>query len=867
MIQRDSSPFTLSQAQKSPKRRDSISQKHSSWARKILSSPVLHIAVLILLVWACFGRTLGSYFLADDFGEVIYVSQIFNGHPERLWSNFTGNYMQIASMSVYRPWLLMTLVFDYLIWRGNALGYYLTNLLYFSGDVTLLYFVTRHLTGNWSNVRSCLTAFFSAALFAVSPLHCESISWVVGRVDSACCFYYLASLYLLLVAGKKASALISAAAVVCFWLALLVKEMAIGLPILATAMIFLWPLRSLSTDETKQEQIEPTIAVQSTWQHRLLHAFRCTLPLWISIIAYFILRYLTLRTFLGGYSGAIGDAQSASAIERWLDADTLYRLIFPFAFDLFNHASIYSQFLSGFYLVIVGIIVVKFLARELPIKWLLLLAAWFITTALPIYRLWGIGANLEGARFCFFLTMPLSLLLPILIFSPAPRLNRISIDRKFLSIGLICLAGMAAVFFRVTYMTNLLWVHAGKEVHELSRHAVSLALKTPKEKKIVVLGIPKYNFGAHMILNGDTFEHTLLPPFVQSPLADRFLTFDPRLFGPDEFVNSERLKRCLSKKNVSGPFLWSDSHKGFILTKLDPLQNSNSPPLLKFDIVASKRARGFEGAEVRGSDQSPVSSLSSVRQTIEPYTHGHAQYLFDDGIIKAQAVAPGDGLRLYDLNVNPLNFDFLEFEVRTIPAKLQLTFEASWKGEVPVSAGSLKFRFPQALAKKTVRTFSQEQFETVRIRLSHYWRWYTAGTIREITLKLPEIRSLEIRRMKLVKAQLLVPELRVLGKAAGNDGTYIITGPLSLLVNTERLANAHSIKLQISKPNFFYDHFSPENQLSAVAKSLCFPGKQKQLSLDISQFPVSGYYDLRTCALDKNGRQLGEYSDSIICKR
>src|SRR5262249_51178007 len=135
---------------------------------------VFDIALLVLLltlVCLTFGRSLESFFIADDFGEVSYVAKMFSGQANLFWSNFTGNYMQIPSMAVWRPWLLTTLVFDYAIWKANAFGYYLTNLLYYTGNVLLIFALIRRLTCNWASLRSQATAFFTAALFAVSPLH------------------------------------------------------------------------------------------------------------------------------------------------------------------------------------------------------------------------------------------------------------------------------------------------------------------------------------------------------------------------------------------------------------------------------------------------------------------------------------------------------------------------------------------------------------------------------------------------------------------------------------------------------------------------------------------------------------------------
>ena len=163
-------------------------QSTRSILERLISNPFLHLLVLLGIVAFCFGRTLTSYFLADDFGEVSYVSRIFNGEPQLFWSNFTGNYMQIPGMSVYRPWLLVSLVLDFLFYKANAAGYYFTNLACFSGVVALIYFVTKQLTNRWSNTRSSIAAFLGAALFAANPLRCESVSWVVGRVDIVCCF-------------------------------------------------------------------------------------------------------------------------------------------------------------------------------------------------------------------------------------------------------------------------------------------------------------------------------------------------------------------------------------------------------------------------------------------------------------------------------------------------------------------------------------------------------------------------------------------------------------------------------------------------------------------------------------------------------
>ncbi|MBS1999144.1 MAG: hypothetical protein JSS86_22615, partial [Cyanobacteria bacterium SZAS LIN-2] len=135
--------------------------------KKLALNPYLHLALLAVIVAATFSRTLGTYFLADDFGEIAYVSRIAAGDLGMLAANFTGNYMQIPSMSVWRPWLLVSLLSDCLIWGANPFGYYLTNLLSYIAVTLNLYLLMRNLTSDWCRTRSALAGFFSALIFAL----------------------------------------------------------------------------------------------------------------------------------------------------------------------------------------------------------------------------------------------------------------------------------------------------------------------------------------------------------------------------------------------------------------------------------------------------------------------------------------------------------------------------------------------------------------------------------------------------------------------------------------------------------------------------------------------------------------------------
>jgi len=207
--------------------------------RRLDARVVIDVLVILASVLIVFGRSLTQYFLADDFGEIHYIDRIFNGDLSMLLANFTGNYMQIPGMSVYRPFLLLSLMLDFFFWRGNAFGYYLTNVSFYFLDALLLYFIVGSLCTSGSAAKNRLTALFAALVFALSPLHCESVSWVLGRVDIVCAFFYLVALLLVIKSLTKNSSRLIYGAVAAYISALLVKEMAIGIPVLALALGFL----------------------------------------------------------------------------------------------------------------------------------------------------------------------------------------------------------------------------------------------------------------------------------------------------------------------------------------------------------------------------------------------------------------------------------------------------------------------------------------------------------------------------------------------------------------------------------------------------------------------------------------------------
>lgn len=483
---------------------------------------VLALIALSAIVWLVFGRTLTSYFLADDFGEVAYCARILAGQYDLIWANFTGNFMQIPSMAVWRPWLLISLLIDHAIWGVNAFGFYLTNVLSFNVCVIELFVLVRMLVARANPALANAAAFFAALLFAVSPLHSESVSWVVGRVDIVCGVFYLASLLCLMAGEKKlahgarATRLV-VSSVVCWWLAMWTKEMAIGLPIVGFAAVFLYGEQPA----------------------RLKHAFRVTWPLFASLILYFILRYLTLGTILGGYVNGIGDAQAANAIARWLDIDTVKRLLLPLPTSIFAEGRAWqASVLSTIWIALATMLAVKLIRLRVRWEWLVFAIIWVVTTLAPVYKLWGLGYDLEGARFCYFLTMPLAVSSVLLLL---PGRGKRCDGAGILAACL--LVALATINTSIAIKNNLMWVQAGRGNKALVSASADLSRDLAgKNTAGLITGIPHRNGAAHMILNGPTYEMTLRPPFQTQDLSRPLHTFEPLLFAADDAMQPLRYR-------------------------------------------------------------------------------------------------------------------------------------------------------------------------------------------------------------------------------------------------------------------------------------------------------------------------------------
>jgi hypothetical protein len=783
--------------------------RQGAFLKSVPSRIYIDLLLILICVIAVFGRTISSYFLADDLGEIRYLYRMCTAEPNLFLANFTGNYMQIPGMSVYRPFLLLSLLIDFFVWKANAVGFYATNLLFYFLDAALLYLIVLQLGSSKSVLRNRLTALTAAGLFALSPLHCESVSWVLGRVDIISAFFYEISLLAILLLRKSKSRLITGIAVAAFISGLLVKEMAIGIPVIAFLVGWLY------VPEENRQDGNPAISFK--------RAFAFSWPFLAATVAYFIVRFLCLGTLVGGYVAGFGASQEQNAIARWLDIDTLQRIAFPLVQGHFQSANLIWGFLLVLYCLLFCNFAVRLLARQVPLKLLIFLAGWFVTTLLPIYKLWGIGYNLEGARFLFFFTMPLSTLLAVALFQNDDSDEKL-LDRSLFTVSSAVAVSLALVWGYVATKTDLIWVNAGKEVKATALAAREI-LKNETSVPAVFLGIPKESKGTHMILNGDTFKSSVHPPFAEVRPKRAFATFDPEMYSPEYKMNAQRFKSLAS--SGAEIFVWSSENRKF--NKV---------------VYAGATAADFKitpGSQMQGIKTGGKAGLLSIEQDGLAFDR-------NDGT---------QGIQLAQLQLNPLKDDFAVIEIKTE----SLPGEGKKQIDAFISASADAQRHISAV---TLPETGKGQFQTIYVPLSSNWKWFQNSTINDLFLTMPSGNSV-VKSLRIQPEERCRPQITVAGLSVNENGSYWCAGndKAQISVDASAMENVADITLEVSKANYFFDNFKDDQISVAVDKKLQLKGSKAEHLLNRADFAGAGFFQIRAIARDKNGAQMGAPSACI----
>jgi Tfp pilus assembly protein PilF len=278
----------------------------------------LTFLVLFLLGCLPYANTLLGSFVYDDHYQVVenpyvhsfrYLPKIFG---TTVWS-FQGAQ---GTTNYFRPMMSFGYLLFYQIAGPVPFSFHLASIVLHALVVLLVFCVLRRLSGE-------RIALIAAGLFALHPIHTESVAWIAGVTDlELALFYLLAFLFYLRLEDPASGIGIRAAMCGCFAVSLLSKEQAITLPVLATLFEYFY-----------REDRQKTSARQKLSRYG---------PLWATVAL-----YLTVRGILLGGVASIAARPGLSWFEIVLSAISLigaylWKLLWPAqlsAFYVFHKSS------------------------------------------------------------------------------------------------------------------------------------------------------------------------------------------------------------------------------------------------------------------------------------------------------------------------------------------------------------------------------------------------------------------------------------------------------------------------------------------------------------------------------------------------
>jgi hypothetical protein len=174
----------------------------------------------------------------DDF---VYVTENSNIQSGITLDGFRWAFSTIRA-EFWHPLTWLSLMFDYQLHGLNAGGYHLTNLILHIMSALLLFWLFNRMTGAiWRSA-------FVAALFALHPLHVESVAWIAERKDVLSAFFWMLTLCLYVYYTEKPVTKRYLLVLLCFACGLMSKSMVVTLPIVMILLDF-WPLGRLHSQK------------------------------------------------------------------------------------------------------------------------------------------------------------------------------------------------------------------------------------------------------------------------------------------------------------------------------------------------------------------------------------------------------------------------------------------------------------------------------------------------------------------------------------------------------------------------------------------------------------------------------------------
>ncbi|CAN2041017.1 protein O-mannosyl-transferase [Candidatus Magnetomoraceae bacterium gMMP-15] len=293
-----------------------------------------------------------------------------------IWAFTTGH------AGNWHPITWLSHMLDCELYGLNSMGHHWTNLQFHIINTILLFIVIRLMTGAvWKSA-------FIAALFALHPLHVESVAWVAERKDVLSTFFWFLSMiayfYYIKNSSKKNYLLLA----VIFAMGLMAKPMLVTLPFILLLLDF-WPLSRFQISTCKD------------LFYRLIPLIKEKIPLMVLSIISSIITFLVQE-----HGGAVAPLEIFPLSIRIANAIISYfaylgKMVWPHNLAVFYPHPEYSMIQA----LVPGLLLlcVSFLVLWADKKFPYILTGWFwyLGTLFPVIGIVQVGSQCMADRYTY----------------------------------------------------------------------------------------------------------------------------------------------------------------------------------------------------------------------------------------------------------------------------------------------------------------------------------------------------------------------------------------------------------------------------------------------------------------------------------
>ncbi len=317
-------------------------------------------------------------------------------------------------------------------WAG---GHHLVNVvLHILNSLVLFYFLRRTTGSLWASAGV-------AYLFALHPLHVESVAWVAERKDVLSTLFWLLATWAYVNYIERPSAWRYLAALILFGMGLLSKSMLVTLP-LTLLLLDIWPLRRINWE------MPPRARMLLAWHLILEKIPFIVLSVGVGLITIFIQHRLGAMATLKAYplNYRLGNSLLATGIY-------LKQTFWPLHLSAFY--PIYPERLTRWAMVGIGVLLAATTwvairkLRDRPylfVGWF-----WYLITLLPVVGLLQVGAQAHADRYTY---VPLIGIFIMVCFTTEEILSKWNLARV---IVLASAASILGVLVTLTVAQVVVW--------------------------------------------------------------------------------------------------------------------------------------------------------------------------------------------------------------------------------------------------------------------------------------------------------------------------------------------------------------------------------------------------------------------------